>query len=250
MGPLETQPLDLPEVPVPTVRLRGAVALLGTFPALSGLDLDVAPGEVAVIRGANGAGKTTLLKVCAGLVPVVTGEATVLGCDLAADRRGVRRRIGLLAHSDHLYDDLTPRENLVFLVKAGGGSPRSVDYALERVGISGRLATTRVASLSAGQRRRTALAVLVARQPGLWLLDEPHVTLDTEGREILDRVIAEAAAGGAAILLVTHEAEVESRLLGLSETASVVTMAGGTACSHLRRVPGGSGQAREGAHVA
>ena len=67
---------------VPAVRLRSAVALLGRFPALAGIDLDVAPGEVVLLQGPNGAGKTTVLRVCAGLVPVVEGHAEVLGVDL------------------------------------------------------------------------------------------------------------------------------------------------------------------------
>ena len=66
----------------PVVHLRGAVSLLGRFPALAGVDLDVAPGEIVLVQGPNGAGKTTLLRTCAGLLPVVAGEAEVLGHDL------------------------------------------------------------------------------------------------------------------------------------------------------------------------
>ena len=77
----------------PVIHLRDAVALLGRFPALAGATLDVGLGEVVLVRGPNGAGKTTLLRVCAGLVPVVGGEAVVLGHDLRADRRSVRGRI-------------------------------------------------------------------------------------------------------------------------------------------------------------
>ncbi|MDQ3757670.1 MAG: ATP-binding cassette domain-containing protein, partial [Actinomycetota bacterium] len=69
------------------VRLRSAVALLGRFPALAGVDLDVEPGEVVHVQGPNGAGKTSLLRACAGLLPVVGGEAIVLGHDLRRDRR-------------------------------------------------------------------------------------------------------------------------------------------------------------------
>ena len=83
----------------PVVHLRDAVALLGRFPALAGINLDVARGEVVLLRGPNGAGKTTVLRVCAGLVPVVRGEARVLGHDLRHDVRPVRRRVGLLGHA-------------------------------------------------------------------------------------------------------------------------------------------------------
>ncbi|MEC9427247.1 MAG: ATP-binding cassette domain-containing protein, partial [Actinomycetota bacterium] len=77
------------------VELRAAVALLGRFPALSGVDLSVDAGETVLVRGPNGAGKTTLLRLCAGLVSPESGSAVVLGYDLAegADRRAVRRRV-------------------------------------------------------------------------------------------------------------------------------------------------------------
>jgi heme ABC exporter ATP-binding subunit CcmA len=181
------------------------VALLGGFPALAGADLDVDAGEVVLLEGANGAGKSTLLRVCAGLVPVSAGEAVVLGCDLVADRRAVRRRVGLLGHASALYDDLSVTENIRFAVRAAGGQPERVGPALTRLGLDGRLARTEVARLSAGQRRRTALAVLVARWPELWLLDEPHAGLDAEGRELLDVLIGEAAAGGSTVVIASHE---------------------------------------------
>ncbi|MEJ7765901.1 MAG: ATP-binding cassette domain-containing protein, partial [Acidimicrobiales bacterium] len=86
------------------VHLRSAVCLLGRFPALAGVDLDVRAGEVVLLAGPNGAGKTTLLRACAGLVPVVDGKAVVLGHDLRVDRRSVRRHLGLVGHATSLYD--------------------------------------------------------------------------------------------------------------------------------------------------
>src|SRR5437879_26288 len=106
----------------PAVRFRAAVSLLGRFPALAGVDLDVAAGEVVLIQGPNGAGKTTLLRACAGLVPVVDGEAEVLGYDLRRDRRSVRRHVALLGHASGLYDDLTVADNLRFVARAGSRS--------------------------------------------------------------------------------------------------------------------------------
>src|SRR3954451_19882520 len=98
----------------PIVHFRGAVSLLGRFPALAGVDLDVERGEIVLLQGPNGAGKTTLLRACAGLVPVTTGTAIVLGHDLTVDRRSVRSRVGLLAHATGLYDDLTVGDNVTF----------------------------------------------------------------------------------------------------------------------------------------
>ena len=102
----------------PVVHLRGAVALLGRFPALAGVDLDVDRRRIVLLRGANGAGKTTLLRALAGLVPVTSGEAVVLGVDLREDRRAVRHRVGLLAHGTGLYDELTVADNVHFWTRA------------------------------------------------------------------------------------------------------------------------------------
>lgn len=188
------------------VHLRSVVALAGRFPVLAGADLTVEPGQVVLLRGANGAGKTSLLRLCAGLLPVVSGQAVVLGEDLMVDRRGVRRRVGLLGHATQLYDDLPVRDNVRFAVRATGGDAAAADAALERVGLIGRLPGTPTSRLSAGQRRRTALAVLVARRPELWLLDEPYAGLDAEARGLLDALVAEAVAGGASVLIASHEA--------------------------------------------
>jgi heme ABC exporter ATP-binding subunit CcmA len=223
------------------VRLRSTVSLLGRHPALAGVDFDVARGEVVLVQGPNGAGKSTLLRVIAGLVPVVRGEAFVLGVDLRADRRAVRRRVGLLGHTALLYDDLTVAENVRFAVRAAGGDPESVGPALERVGLSGRLARTPAGNLSAGQRRRAALAAIVARRPELWLLDEPHAGLDAAGRELLDGLVREAAAGGATVVLVSHEADRAAALAHRS-----VAIAGG----HLRAVHDAGAPLREAAGVA
>ncbi len=189
------------------VHLRAAVALIGRFPALAGVDLDVDRGEVVLLHGPNGAGKTSLLRVCAGLLPVVEGEAEVLGHDLRADRRAVRRSVALLGHATALYDDLTVEENVRFALRSVGGPVDSVGPSLARLGLDGRLRSTRVGRLSAGQRRRTALAALAARSAELWLLDEPHAGLDTEGRDLLDQMVAEASGRRTTVLIASHETE-------------------------------------------
>jgi ABC-type multidrug transport system ATPase subunit len=218
------------------VRLRAAVALIGPFPALAGADLSVDRGEVVLLQGPNGAGKTTVLRVCAGLVPVVSGEVVVLGHDLVADRRAVRRHVGLLPQVGGLYDDLTVTDNVRFAVRATGGDLRAVGPALERLGMAGRLASTAVARLSTGQRRRAALAVFVARSPALWLLDEPHAGLDAEGRDLLDGLIAEAVGVGATVVLASHELERATAIAHRTVTVSggrVVAPAVKEAAAHV-----------------
>jgi heme ABC exporter ATP-binding subunit CcmA len=218
----------------PAVRLRSVVALLGGFPALAGADLTVAAGEAVLLRGPNGAGKSTVLRVCAGLVPVASGDANVLGVDVARDRTSVRRRVAMLGHHGFLYDDLTVEENITFAVRAFGGDRGAVAGALGRLGLDGRLANTRVASLSAGQRRRTALAALVARRAELWLLDEPHAGLDESGRDLVDGIVREATATGATVVMASHDTDRATALAG-----RVLTVAGGmiTPTKEPLRVP-------------
>jgi heme ABC exporter ATP-binding subunit CcmA len=234
------------------VLLRTAVCVTGRFPALAGVDLVVAQGEVVVLEGPNGAGKTSVLRVCAGLLPLTDGEGTVLGCDLRRDGPALRRRVGMLGHAAALYDDLTVFENVRFAVRAAGGDIAGIDPVLDRLELGGRLRRTPVGRLSAGQRRRVALSVLVARRPELWLLDEPHAGLDAGARVVLGEIVAEVVADGATVLLASHEPE-ES--LPLADR--VVSLAGGrvvgerdlraerrpASADQLRAVPGG-------AHVA
>jgi heme ABC exporter ATP-binding subunit CcmA len=202
------------------------VCLLGRFPALAGVDLDVAEGEVVLLSGGNGAGKTTLLRLLAGLLPLRSGEAEVLGHDLAVDRRGPRRDLSLVGHDTFCYDDLTVRENLRFAARASGSSAEAADAALERLGLTS-LAGVTHAKLSAGQRRRLALAVAVSREPRLLLLDEPHAGLDAEGREVLDEVLGHAAAEGRTVILASHELD-RARALAGREVVLTAGQARGT----------------------
>jgi heme ABC exporter ATP-binding subunit CcmA len=212
----------VPKAMAPVVHFRAAVALAGRFPALAGVDLSLQSGEVVLVVGANGAGKTSLLRACAGLLPITSGEAWILGVDLLADHTAVRRHVGLLGHAAPLYDELTAAENVRFAVKALGLPTATGDQALERLGLVGRLRNTPAGRLSAGQRRRVALAALVARRPALWLLDEPHAGLDASSRALLADLISEAVADGAAVLLSSHEPE-----LAVPLSDRVVVMSGG-----------------------
>ncbi len=218
----------------PVVHLRGAVTLLGRFPALAGIDLDVAAGEIVLLRGPNGAGKTTLLRLLAGLLPVARGTAAVLGHDLVDRRsaRALRRRVGLLGPATGLYDELTVADNVRFWGRAAGASPTDVDGALAACGLDGRLADLAVARLSAGQRRRTSLACVLARRPELWLLDEPHAGLDHEGRDVLDGLARRAVADGATVVLSSHELD---RAEALADR--VVTIVGGTTDAPVTTAP-------------
>lgn len=204
----------------PVVHLDDAVAVLGQFPVLAGATLRVEQGEIVLLRGPNGAGKTSLLRVCAGLLPIVRGAGTVLGLDLTDQREAIRRTVGLLGHQNGLYLDLTVSENVRFWGSTVGATDAETAVAMRRLAVGDRLADVEVRKLSAGQKRRTALACLIARRAQLWLLDEPHAGLDASARDELDRTLREAADAGATILVASHELERAGALA--SRTVDVV----------------------------
>jgi heme ABC exporter ATP-binding subunit CcmA len=218
------------------VELREAVVLLDQFPALAGADLEVQSGEVVLLQGPNGAGKSTLLRTCAGLLELSSGVLNVLGHDLTRNRRAARAQTSLLGHSTALYDDLTVLDNANFWASATGASRTEARLALKRVDLEPRLGDVLVERLSAGQRRRLALAIVVASRPRLWLLDEPHAGLDADARDLLDGLLVEAAESGATVIFASHESE-----RALSVATRVVSIVAG------RVVPAGDPDPTAGA---
>ena len=210
----------------PVVSLDQAVTLLGAFPALAGLDLEVTAGEVVLLQGPNGAGKTTLLRLCAGLLRLESGTGAILGVDLTSDRQAIRRQVGLVGHATMLYDDLSVEENVRFWSRAAAADPANVGAALDRLQVEERLRSMSVRRLSAGQRRRTAIAAMVVRRPRLWLLDEPHAGLDQAARDVVDQLILDAVEAGATVMVASHELERVRTV-----TSRIVTIAGGTVYS-------------------
>jgi heme ABC exporter ATP-binding subunit CcmA len=207
------------------IELSGVVAVLGQFPALAGVDVTVQRGEIVLLQGPNGAGKTSLLRVCAGLLPIERGTGHVLGIDLATNREAIRSRVGLLGHANGLYLDLTVMQNLQFWASTVAATSSEVSTAMATMRIDGRLAEVKASQLSAGQRRRCALASLIVRRAEIWLLDEPHAGLDAAGRDELDALLRSAVASGATVVLASHERD---RALGLA-TRTVTIDGGGAA---------------------
>jgi ABC-type multidrug transport system ATPase subunit len=185
--------------------------------------------------------------VCAGLLRVTSGTAEVLGHDLAEDAAAARREVAMLGHAAALYDDLSVSENVRFAVRAAGGDPRLVEAALDRLGLVGRLSRSPVGRLSAGQRKRVALAVVVARRARLWLLDEPHAALDAAARSELARLVAEAVDDGVTVISASHEPEASMEI-----ATRTVALAGGRVVADSRLSDADdslSGFARDLAHV-
>lgn len=206
--------------PTRVIDFVDAVAVYNDYPALAGVTFSVDRQEIVLLQGPNGAGKTTLLRACAGLIPVVRGSAHVLGVDIAIDRESIRERVGLLGHQNGLFADLTIAENVDFWSTVVGATRAERDAAMQRMSIDGKLANRRVSELSAGQKRRCALACLVLRRAEIWLLDEPHAGLDAKGRDEIDLILKEAASAGATIVVASHEVERAQQLA--SRTVSLV----------------------------
>ena len=167
---------------------------------ISELSFEVAAGEALLLTGPNGAGKTTLLKTVAGFISPAGGRVTLRG---VSDDEATAEQIHYLGHLNGLRPTLTVEENARFWASYLGGTDADVSTALERFGL-GSLATIPAGYLSAGQRRRLALARLLLAPRPLWLLDEPSSSLDAHSTEVLASVLDEHVAAGGLIIAATH----------------------------------------------
>ena len=161
-------------------------------------------GEALRVTGPNGAGKSTLLRAIAGLLPLAAGQIEVTP---ASDARRAEL-CHYVGHADALKPSLTAFENLAFLAAllATGSArpgPAAVEAALARLGL-GSVADLPVAYLSAGQKRRAALAKLVAVFRPIWLLDEPLTALDLASQDVVTEIMAAHAAQGGILIVATH----------------------------------------------
>jgi heme exporter protein A len=169
------------------------------------LSFALGAGELLALVGRNGSGKSTLLRALALLVPCEAGTVRCQGVDVRADPEGWRRRLGWLGHLDGLKADLSVRENLLIAEAMRGaraGEDR-LDVALATFDLA-RLAARPVRTLSAGQRRRAALARVVMAQAPVWLLDEPLNALDAAGRHAFRMAVERHLETGGLAIAATH----------------------------------------------
>jgi heme exporter protein A len=168
------------------------------------VDFALEPGDALWLSGPNGSGKSSLLRLMAGLLTPVAGEIAWDGAPIDNDREAHRARLRYLGHLDAVKTHLSVTENLAFWAAYWQISEGAVEPALQRLGIA-HLRSAPARQLSAGQRRRLALARLALHAAPLWLLDEPSAALDTDGIERLAALIAEARASGGIVIFSSHD---------------------------------------------
>ncbi|WP_439574004.1 heme ABC exporter ATP-binding protein CcmA [Phreatobacter sp.] len=164
------------------------------------LSFAIGAGEAVQVVGPNGAGKSSLLRLIAGLVPVASGSLALDGGDPEAS---IGEQAHYCGHQDAFKQALTVAENLEFWTRFLGGGGLATDVALDRLGL-GHLADLPAAYLSAGQRRRLALARLLTVARPLWLLDEPTAALDAASQTLLAGIMAGHVAAGGLLIAATH----------------------------------------------
>lgn len=178
--------------------------LFGETVALWSVDLECRTGELIAIHGANGSGKSTLLRIAAGLMAPTRGRVTMTSTGVRAPR------VGFMGHATHLFDELTPIENVALAARFARRDPTLAIDLLGQLGVAA-YGARRVATLSAGTRRRVGLARVLATDPDVLLLDEPLAGLDASASDLVRDILLRATDDGRLVVVATHD-DAASRL--------------------------------------
>lgn len=187
----------------------------GNVEAVRGVSMSTTPGKITLVLGANGAGKTTTLSLFLGFVQPTSGRVRVNGIDPGVDPTHARRQLAYIPENVALYDHLSARENVAYLLDLAGETQdaRAIDEALSAAGLERAAHGRRVSGFSKGMRQKVSIALALARRVPALLLDEPTSGLDPQATAEFSRLLGVLRAQGVAILMVTHD------LLGAAEVA-------------------------------
>ncbi|MCS7178316.1 MAG: ABC transporter ATP-binding protein [Anaerolineae bacterium] len=191
----------------PVIQTRELTKRYGGFVAVDRLNLVVEPGEVFGLLGPNGSGKTTTILMLLGLTEPTSGTVRVMGLDPARQPLSVKSRVGYIPDQVGFYDDLTARENLIYIAKLNG-IPRAeayqrIDEALEQMGLT-EVADRPVGTYSRGMRQRLGVAEVLIKRPALIIMDEPTLGLDPEAAREFLNTIRDLKAQGITLLVASH----------------------------------------------
>lgn len=179
--------------------------LRGDHRIFEGLSFTVNPGTILQLAGANGSGKTSLLRILSGLAAPYGGTVRWQGMDIHQHLQEWHRHLCFTGHLAGVAGALTARENLKVAIALGVTAPRiTLDEALRSVDLIRHIDTT-ATRLSAGQRQRLVLARLVLSQAPIWLLDEPLTALDSDGKRLVERLLAAHIRRGGLAVVATHQ---------------------------------------------
>ena len=200
---------------VPLIEVSGLVKNYGSVQALTGLNLQVMPGEIYGLLGPNGAGKTTAIKIITGIVEPTSGLVKVAGFDPVKDAIEVKSRIGYVAENPMLYDSLSPRDFFEFVASVRkieqSAAHQVVAQLAEAFGMA-QYFDSPIATLSLGMKQKVALIASFLHQPPILLLDEPLNGLDAKSSRIVKDLISFHAQRGGAVLFSTHIMEVAEHI--------------------------------------
>ncbi len=185
---------------MPTLTVTGLACQRGGYPVFSGVDLEVSAGQTLQVTGRNGSGKSSLLRLLCGLLEPAGGAITFVADDPEAR---VADQCHYLGHENGLKPQLTTVDNLDFWRRVYGPTGKSARDALSVVGLD-RIADLPAAYLSAGQKRRAAIARLLVSKRSTWLLDEPTAALDRPSESLLGEIVDAHAGAGGLTIVATH----------------------------------------------
>jgi ABC-type multidrug transport system ATPase subunit len=191
----------------PAISTSHLVRRFGQFTAINDISFRVEKAEIFGFLGPNGSGKTTVIKMLTGLLPLTSGNASVLGIDVRKDPEAVRENIGYMSQNFSLYTDLTVTENLTFYGRIYGLTPARLRQRMEETIHLNSLEpyVHRLASqLSGGWRQRLALACAMLHEPKLIFLDEPTAGIDPVARRQLWDLLFELSGHGITFFVTTH----------------------------------------------
>lgn len=218
------------------------VKLYGSFRAVDGVSLEVAPGEIHGFLGPNGAGKTTTIRMIAGLLKPSSGRIVVNGHDMASETAQAKGSLGFIPDRPFLYEKLTAGEFLRFHAAlyglAGNGLARRIGEILELFELA-RWQGELVESFSHGMKQRLVMCAAFLHRPRAVVVDEPMVGLDPRGARLIKDIFRHMSSQGVAILMSTHTLEVAQEMCDrISIIQSARIIARGTV-DELRALAGG-----------